>query len=72
MARIQFTSTGLEPILSHTENSCITSYYRQFSKNTKKIIQLVPVLLAQAFGSSIATYMVLIDNFNIRGQLSII
>ena len=31
---------GLEPILSHTEKSCITSYYRQFYKYTKlKIIK---------------------------------
>ena len=28
-------STGLEPLLSHTEKSCIASYYRQFFKYIK-------------------------------------
>ncbi len=41
-------SAGLEPVLSHTEKSCIASYYRQLSKNIKiniKImLELIPVL----------------------------
>ena len=28
-------SAGLEPVLSYTEKSCTTSYYRQFSSNIK-------------------------------------
>ena len=47
-------SAGLEPVLSQTEKLCIASNYRQFSTNIKiKIIRLIPVLLAQAFGSYI-------------------
>ena len=26
-------TAGLEPVLSHTEKSCIASYYRKFSTN---------------------------------------
>ena len=39
---------GLELVFSHTEKSCIVSYYIQFSTNTK----CTPVLLARAFGIS--------------------
>ena len=31
----QLISTGLEPVLSHTEKSCIVLYYIQFSMNIK-------------------------------------
>ena len=34
--RKRLISAVLEPVLSHTEKSCITSYYRQFSTNYKK------------------------------------
>ena len=38
-------SAVLEPVLSHTEKSCLVSYYRQFSTNIKIIvIKLIPVL----------------------------
>ena len=44
-------SAGLEPVLSHTKKSCIASYYRYIATNIKiKIIKLIPVLLAHAFG----------------------
>ena len=33
--RNRFISGGLEPVLSHTEKLCITSYYIQFSVNVK-------------------------------------
>ena len=37
--RNRLTSTGLEPVLSHTKNYVIALYYRQFSSNFKiKII----------------------------------
>ena len=43
-------SAGLEPVLSETEKSCISSNYRRFFTNIKiKIIILIPVLLALAF-----------------------
>ena len=29
--------TELELVLSHTEKACMTSYYRQYSKNNKTI-----------------------------------
>ena len=32
-------STGLEPVLSHTEKSCIASYYRQFPRVYKDKVQ---------------------------------
>ena len=39
--RNRLKSAGLEPILSHTEKSCIVSYYKQFSTNIKiKLIQV--------------------------------
>ena len=31
--RNRIISAGLEPVLSHTEKSCLPSYYRQFSMN---------------------------------------
>ena len=41
---------GLEPVLTHTDKSCIASYYRQFSTNIRiKIIKLIHNLLDQAF-----------------------
>ena len=41
----QLISAGLEPVLSHSEKSCITLYYRQYSTYIKiKIIKLIPVL----------------------------
>ena len=51
--RNRLISTGLEPVLSHTEKSCIASYYTQFSTNIKiKIIRFKPFLLARLFGLS--------------------
>ena len=44
--RNRLISAGLKPILSHTEKSCIVSYYKQFFTNNKKIIILIPVELA--------------------------
>ena len=42
---------GLEPVLTHTDKSCIASYYRQFSTNIRiKIIKLIHVLLDRTFG----------------------
>ena len=42
--RKRLMSAGLEPVFSHTEKSCIPSYYRQFSMNIKiKVIKLIPV-----------------------------
>ena len=44
------------PVLtvSHTEKSCIASYYRQFSTNINiQILELIPVLLARACSSSV-------------------
>ena len=44
--RNRLISTGLEPVLSHIEKSCIASYYRQFSMNNKiKILKIIPVLV---------------------------
>ena len=41
---------GLEPVLTHTDKSCIASYYRQFSTNIRiKIIKLIHALLDQSF-----------------------
>ena len=43
--RSRLISAGLEPVLSHTETSCISSYYRQFYTNIRiKILKLKPVL----------------------------
>ena len=51
--RNRLISSRLETVLSHTENSCIVSYYSQFYTNIKlKIVILIPVLLGQAFGPS--------------------
>ena len=33
--RHRLISAGLEPVLGHTEKSCIASYYRQLSTNIK-------------------------------------
>ena len=37
-------SAGLELVLSHTENSYVASYYKQFSTNNKKNIRLIQIL----------------------------
>ena len=48
--RNRLISTGLEQVLSHTKK-CIASYYRKCSKNIKiKILKLIPILFARAFG----------------------
>ena len=48
--RNRLTIAGLEQVLSHTEKSCIATYYKQFSTNLKiKIVKLIPVFLARAF-----------------------
>ena len=45
-------SAELEPVLSHTERSCIASYYKQFYINIKiKTTELIPVLSMWAFGT---------------------
>ena len=63
--RNRFISAVLQPVLSHTEKSCKASYYRQFSINIKiKIIKLIPVLLAQAFGLSWLAKLVFILLFS--------
>ena len=50
--RIRLLSAGLETVLSQTEKSCMASNYRQFSTNIKiKIIKLIQILLAWAFGA---------------------
>ena len=42
--RNRLTSPGLEPVLVHTEKSCIASYYEHFSTIIKmKIIKFIPV-----------------------------
>ena len=33
--RNRLTIAGLEPVLNHTEKSCIATYYKQFSTNIK-------------------------------------
>ena len=44
--RNRLISVGLQPVLSHSEKSCIVSYYMQFYMNKKyKITILKPVLL---------------------------
>ncbi len=49
----RLVSAGLEPVLSHTEKSCIATNYRQFFTNFKmNIMRFKPVLLARAFGLS--------------------
>ena len=42
--RNRLISAGLESALSHTEKSCIASYYKQYSTNFIKIknIRLIP------------------------------
>ena len=69
MASKPIISAGLEPVLSHTEKSCIATYYRQF------LTRLIPVLLAWSFGLPGLTKLVIIlffFHFDIRGKLSII
>ena len=57
----QFISAGLEPVFRHTEKSCISLYYRQFSTIIRiKIIKSIPVLLARAFVPSGLTKLVFI------------
>ena len=68
-------SVGLKQVLSHTEKSCIASYYRKFFTNIKiKIMKLTPVLLDRAFVPAGITNRFYSYNFhfNIRGKLSII
>ena len=49
--RNRLKSAGLEPVLSYTKKAGIALYYRYFFTNIKiKIIKLLPVLLANAFG----------------------
>ena len=44
---------GLEPVLNHTEKSCIATYYKQFSTNLKiKNRKINTRFLARAFGLS--------------------
>ena len=45
-------SGGLEPVLSHTEKSCIVSYYRQFSANIKINSLYFTIFLGKIFGPS--------------------
>ena len=60
--RNRLISAELKPIISHTEKSCIASYYREFSTNIKiKIIKLMLVC-----------FNLKIFHFNIRGKMSII
>ena len=47
--RLIFDGLGL--VISHTEKSCIASYYKQFSTNIKiKSIKLIPVLILLSWG----------------------
>ena len=47
----RLTSAGLEPVISHIDNSCTVSYYRKISTNVKiKYHKLIPVLLIRDFG----------------------
>ncbi len=72
----QLISTGLEPVLSHTEKSYIASYYKQFPTHIKiKNIKSISVLLARALGPSglgaiITGFHLVIFHFNIHGTLS--
>ena len=67
-------STGLEPVLSHTEKSCIASYYWQFSTNIKiKIIRYQFINLVLWYLLSIKTgFNLIFFHLNIRGKLSIV
>ena len=59
--RNRLLSAGLELAPSQTEKSCKATNYRKFSANIKiKIIKLITVLLAQAFGPSGLIKLVLI------------
>ena len=68
--KIILFSADLEPVLSHTEKSCIALYYRQFSADVK--IESIPVLLALTFGPNKTGLNLIIFHFNIHGKLSII
>ena len=46
MLRNRWISAGLEPVLNHTEKSCIVLYYRQFSMNNKIKKNLIFILLS--------------------------
>ena len=71
--RNRLLSTGLEPVLSQTEKSFVASNQRQFSTNIKiKIIKLIPVFLARAFGAKKTGFNLIIFHFDIRGKLFII
>ena len=53
-------SPGLDPVLSHSEKSCMALYYRQFSTNIKikykkNKIKLIPV-------SSNGSYMIILSD----------
>ena len=48
MLQNRLISAGLDPVLRHTEKSCIASHYRQFFKNLDiVIVKSIPELLAQ-------------------------
>ena len=71
-------SSGLKPVIGLAKNSCIASYYKQFSMNIKKNIKLIPVMLPLTFdpppprrGNKIS-FNFIIFTFNIREKLSII
>ena len=65
-------SGGLELVLSHTEKSCIVSYYRQFFTNIKiKLLKLKPVLLVPR-GRSPRLLSNYFFYFNIHRRLSLI
>ena len=64
-------------LLTAVSQPCLASYYRQFSTNIRiKIMILIPVLLARAFGhfwsNKTSFNLIIIIHFNIRGKLSII
>ena len=70
--RNPLVSAGLESVLSHTEKSCIASYYRQFSM----IIKIKKFKINTNFvipGLRPLTKLnLIILYFDIRGKLSII
>ena len=58
--RNRLKSSGLKLLLSHTEKSCVASYYIQFYTNIKiKIQKFIPVLLIRTFWSFWLTKLVL-------------
>ena len=62
-------SRGLEPVLSHTEKSCIASNYRQFSTNHKNNISFVSPGL-RPLGSNKICFLLIIFHFNVHRKLS--